>query len=104
MDNKLYVVVTYSNENSVLVEIADALLQLDVPAVHISSVESRYRWKGRHYFDNENKLDALCDEGLLGSVVNTIKALHNYELPAIIWYEVEADSDTYNWAVSQNCV
>ena len=104
MDNKLYVVVTYSNENAVLVKIADALLQLDVPAVHISSVESRYRWKGRHYLEDESKLDALCSKDLLESVVQTIKSLHNYELPAVIWYEVETDNDTYNWASAQDCV
>ena len=97
MDQKLLVVVTYSDDKPALTEIADSLMMLGVPSVHLSVVESWYRWKGKRYNADEFRLDVLCPKELLVDVVNLIKQGHNYDAPAITWYEVDVDESTYGW-------
>ena len=97
MDKILFVVVTYSDDKSVLVAIADELMQIGIPSVHLSSVVSWYRWKGKRCSADEYKLDVLCSKEMLADVVAVIKKNHNYEVPAIIWNAVNCDDNMYAW-------
>lgn len=97
MEKKLVSVVTYSDDKTALTLIADNLLQLGIPSVHLSVVESWYRWKGKRCFADEYKLDILCTKELLADVIAVIKRNHNYEVPAITWVEVVCDDNTYAW-------
>ena len=98
MDTKLLVVVTYSDDKSALDSIADGLMQIGIPAVHISKVDSWYRWKGERHNTMEYKLDVLCTHVLLVDVISLIRRNHNYEVPAITWSEVNTDDNTFSWA------
>lgn len=103
MKKSLYVVVTYSDERSVLVEIANALMDAGFPSVHISSPsgQSFYWYKGQRCVSVEYMLDALCSQEMVNKVVEVIKQKHNYDLPAIIWYEVCTEERTYNWCINK---
>ena len=98
MDKKLLVVVTYSSDKSSLEDIVDSLMHSDVPAAHISKVNSWFNWKGKCKTVSEYKLDVLCTHDLLVDVVSVIKNKHTYEVPAIMWSEVSADDNTFAWA------
>ena len=103
MDKSLFVIVTYSDNRTALIKIADVLIQTGIPSVHISSPsgQSFYRYKGQRNVSVEYMLDVLCPKELLYDVVKLIKQIHNYELPAITWYEVHAEDDTYDWAIDK---
>ena len=96
-DNMLLVVTTYSNDKTALTVIADCLMQSGIPSVHLSAVQSWYRWKGKRCSADEYKLDILCTKESLADVIAIIKCNHNYEVPAITWTEVDCDDNTYAW-------
>ena len=77
--------------------IADALMQSGIPSVHLSTVQSWYRWKGKRYSVEEYKMDIFCMKEMLADVIAVIKRNHNYEVPSITWIEVGCDDNTYAW-------
>ncbi len=88
MNNTMIAVATYSDDKAILTVIADALMQLGVPSVHVSSVQSWYRRKGKRILVDEFKLDVLCTKEMLVDVIAIIKENHSYDAPEIVWDEV----------------
>lgn len=60
-------------------------------------ITSLYHWQGRIEEDGECLLVFKTRRGCLDDLVALIRARHPYELPAITWAAVEAETDTAAW-------
>ncbi|MEM1129434.1 MAG: divalent-cation tolerance protein CutA [Pseudomonadota bacterium] len=63
----------------------------------ILPVESHYRWEGRVHSAPETLLWMTTHRACLSGLTALIHDLHPYELPAITWHPVEADTATAAW-------
>lgn len=80
-------------------EIAQALLKAKLAAcVNLLPLESWYWWEGKINRDREYQLLIKTDLNLFSSVADTIKTLHDYEVPEIVAVPIVAGSKSYlNW-------
>lgn len=85
-------------------EIAAALVEQRLAAcVHVTPIESHYRWQGQVHHDPEFLLLAKTTAERLKAIENLIKQLHSYELPEIsVTVIVGGSADYLAW--SADCV
>lgn len=62
-----------------------------------SSVTSTYRWGGRIETASELRLTIKSTDRCLASTIETIRKLHPYTLPEIVWSEIEASPEYEAW-------
>lgn len=76
--------------------IADLLVGGRLAAcVHLSTIESRYEWRGDQVADQEVALSALTRSDRFDDVVQVVTEAHSYEVPAIVATELVAGSAPY---------
>ena len=63
----------------------------------IPSVFSIYRWKGRIEKINECLLLIKTKQELVSESIKLVKKIHSYELPEVIWWDVETTKNIRNW-------
>jgi periplasmic divalent cation tolerance protein len=68
----------------------------------IPGLTSIYRWKGEICRDNEQLLIIKSRNSLFEKIQERIKALHPYEVPEIISYDIAEGSDRYFAWISEN--
>ncbi|MBC7086217.1 MAG: divalent-cation tolerance protein CutA [Methanomethylovorans sp.] len=79
-------------------KIANALIEKRFAAcVNMKSIKSIYKWKGKIEEEGEIELSIKTTSEMLESVKNTIISMHTYELPALIWWAVEAEKKYAEW-------
>lgn len=78
--------------------IAHTLVEKRLAAcVNIYPVVSVYKWEGKTEEDEEIALSIKSASRNFEEIRNTIKALHSYELPAIVSRRIEGDPDYLHW-------
>ncbi len=78
-------------------EIADDLVTGEYAACVniIPGLTSIYRWKGDICKDNELLLIIKSRKSLFDTISSRIKALHPYEVPEIIYYDISGGNEPY---------
>jgi periplasmic divalent cation tolerance protein len=61
----------------------------------IPGLTSIYRWKGDICRDNELLLIIKSRKQLFDAISSRIKAIHPYEVPEIIYYDISGGNETY---------
>lgn len=78
--------------------IAHTLVEKRLAAcVNIHPVVSVYRWGGKTEEDEEISLSIKSTSRNFEEIRKTIRALHSYELPAIVSRKMEGDPDYLHW-------
>jgi periplasmic divalent cation tolerance protein len=78
-------------------KIADDLISGEYAACVniVPGLTSIYRWKGDICKDNELLLIIKSRKSLFNDICSRIKALHPYEVPEIISYDISGGSESY---------
>ena len=84
-------------------EIARALVERRLAAcVHLDAIKSVYRWKGVIEEGQEWRLVVKTTRGRAVQVVQTIEAMHDYDVPAILVLSVAAATPAFAaWLVAE---
>lgn len=84
-------------------DIAMKLLEDRLAAcVNISKVESRYWWQGKIEHDAEDLLIIKTSGKVLDRLVETVKKIHPYTVPEIIYWKVEGGNPDYlSWVFAE---
>ena len=64
-------------------------------------VSSVYQWRGEVKTEDEWELDVITSETRLAECVDTIRSVHSYELPAIMWSVLECSGEYGAWIVAE---
>ncbi|WP_406662372.1 divalent-cation tolerance protein CutA [Methanolobus sp. ZRKC3] len=79
-------------------KIASYLVENKLAAcVNMHSISSVYSWNGKTEEDHEIALSIKTTSENLDAVSEAIKSMHSYELPAIIYWEIDGDKDYLKW-------
>jgi periplasmic divalent cation tolerance protein len=84
-------------------EIAESVLARRLAAcAHLApAIESRYHWKGRLERETEVPLVLKTRAALLPALVAAVRALHPYEVPAILSHPLAATPDYAAWVAAE---
>lgn len=96
-------VTTLCPDHATAAEIADALLARHLIAcanIH-APCESRYHWQGAIQHDTEIPLVLKTRPGLADSVNDAIRALHPYDVPAILFHDERVNADYADWVAQE---
>jgi len=70
--------------------------------VNFFPIRSSYLWNDEIQKDNEYVLFIKSRTNLSNKIIERIKSLHSYEVPAIMVYEIsDGNSDFFNWIDEQ---
>jgi periplasmic divalent cation tolerance protein len=103
-DSEIIIVLTHVPDNACANKIAHALVQSHLAAcVNISSpTQSIYRWQGNIEESNEIAMQIKTHRAHYPQVEQTIRALHPYELPEIIYLHISGGEPHYlSWVYAQ---
>jgi periplasmic divalent cation tolerance protein len=79
-------------------EIARELVARRLAAcVNMFPIYSIYRWNEKVEEQNEVALFAKTDSSRLEEIIETVRVLHTYDLPAIEFWEVKGEQDYLDW-------
>ena len=68
----------------------------------VESITSLYWWEGDVQEDREAVMIAKTEASLVGTVIERVKALHDYECPCVVSWPIEAGNDDYlQWVASE---
>jgi periplasmic divalent cation tolerance protein len=82
--------------------IADALVrQRLVACAHLTPIASVYEWNDVVEHDEEILLTAVTRVDSFDAIVDAVRALHSYELPAITAVAVDGSRDYLAWVKAQ---
>lgn len=65
------------------------------------SIESHYRWEGRQCVDAEVRLVAKTTAQRLPALLAWLQEHHPYDLPQLVWQEVQASQAYADWVASE---
>ncbi len=78
-------------------KLAEHAVQANLAAcVHIEPIASVYRWQGQVQHDREWRLSFKTTSARRDALVQALRAIHPYELPA--FYSLDATPATPEWA------
>lgn len=99
MEKKYCIVTTACNDKENARQITDTLLEKRlVSYVQESKRFSSYYWKGKIVKEDEYFLTMGTKKSLYKEVEKEIKAIHNYEVPAITMYEIlDGNEEFFDW-------
>jgi periplasmic divalent cation tolerance protein len=81
---------------------ADALVQEHLVAcVHLTPISSVYEWKDVVEHDDEVLLTAVTRVDRFDSIVDRVRSLHSYDLPAITGIAVAGSTEYLAWVNAQ---
>lgn len=96
---KLYKFRTSINDHQQAKNIARAIAECEVASsAHIRAVESIYRWQGKIVEENEWEIECLCAE--IDPIKRIVNGMHPYELPEMIFEEIECTKEIAEWIAS----
>ena len=82
--------------------IADALVQEHLVAcAHLVPISSVYEWKDSVEHDDEILLTAVTRVDRFDAIVDRVRSLHSYELPAITGVAVAGSTEYLAWVNAQ---
>ena len=73
-----------------------------IACANFMPITSIYPWKGEIQNDNEVASILKTSDSNKQEVIDTIKDLHDYELPCIIWSNVESTDEYGAWIMSNS--
>lgn len=83
-------------------KIADALVEARLVAcAHLVPISSVYEWKQVIEHDDEVLITAATRVDRFDSIVETVRSLHSYELPAITAVALDGSHDYLAWIDDQ---
>ena len=96
---KYIIVTTLCRDKKVAENICDTLLSKNLVAgCQVSKVDSKYWWNGNLELSHEYKLDFRTVYSFYDVIEETIKELHDYEVPEISCTEIfNANSEFLEW-------
>ena len=65
--------------------------------VNIFPIYSIYRWNEKIEEDNEIAMFVKTDSQCLENIIQIVKSLHTYEMPAIEFWEIEGENEYLDW-------
>ena len=68
--------------------------------IHVFPIQSAYPWQGQLQNDQEFILIAKTFPDKINSLMDHIRGMHSYEIPAILHWEVEANEEYIEWMKS----
>lgn len=82
--------------------IADALVEARLVAcAHLAPISSVYEWKGVVEHDDEVLLTAVTRVEHFDAIVDKVRSLHSYELPAITGMALDGSAEYKAWIDAQ---
>ena len=79
-------------------EIARELVSRRLAAcVNMFPISSIYRWNEKIEEQNEIALLVKTDSSRLDEIIEVVKILHTYDLPAIEFWEIEGEQEYLDW-------
>ncbi len=82
--------------------IADALVEAHLVAcAHLAPISSVYEWKRVVEHDDEVLITAATRVDRFDAIVETVRSLHSYELPAITAVPLDGSHDYLAWIDEQ---
>ena len=82
--------------------IADALVEARLVAcAHLAPISSVYEWKQVIEHDDEVLITAATRVDRFDSIVETVRSLHSYELPAVTAVAIDGSHDYLAWIDDQ---
>ncbi|MDD3245682.1 MAG: divalent-cation tolerance protein CutA [Methanosarcina sp.] len=79
-------------------EIARELVSRRLAAcVNMFPISSIYRWNEKIEEQNEIVLLVKTDSSRLDEIIEVVKILHTYDLPAIEFWEIEGEKEYLDW-------
>ena len=82
--------------------IADALVEAHLVAcAHLAPISSVYEWKRVVEHDDEVLITATTRVDRFDAIVETVRSLHSYELPAITAIPLDGSHDYLAWIDEQ---
>jgi uncharacterized membrane protein YfcA/uncharacterized protein involved in tolerance to divalent cations len=102
--NECIVIITTSDDEKVLNNIAGKLIDLKLAACAqiVGPITSRYCWQGRIQDSQEWQCQIKTTRNGYAGVEKLITQMHNYEMPEIVALDITAGSDTYLGWVREN--
>lgn len=99
MKKEYCIITTSTNNKEVAEKITKELLELKlVSYVQESKRFSSYWWKNEIVQEDEYILTMGSKKILFPEIKKVIKSIHNYEVPAIVMYDiVDANEEILNW-------
>ena len=102
MNNRSIYVTTASRDEALVIGRALVTERLAACANVIDGVTSIYRWDGNIESDTEAALLLKTRADLVDAVVDRIKALHSYDTPCVVaWDIVGGNADYLEWIESE---
>ncbi|MBD1559004.1 divalent-cation tolerance protein CutA [Vibrio sp. S9_S30] len=101
-DSEFCIVLSTVNNDMVKRKIVNSLLSERLSAcIQVMPIESYYIWEGKVCQDEEQLLVIKTQSKLYKRVENTIRKLHNYEVPQVIQLPISSGlSDYLEWVKS----
>jgi len=65
--------------------------------VNMFPISSMYRWNEQIEEQNEIALLVKTDSSRLDEIIEVVKFLHTYDLPAIEFWEIEGEQEYLDW-------
>ena len=79
-------------------EIARELVSRRLAAcVNMFPISSIYRWNEQITEQNEIAMLVKTDSSRLNEIIEVVKSLHTYDLPAIEFWEIEGEQEYLDW-------
>lgn len=79
-------------------EIARELVSRRLAAcVNMFPISSIYRWNEQIEEQNEIAMLVKTDSSRLDEIIEVVKSLHTYDLPAIEFWKIEGEPEYLNW-------
>lgn len=99
MKNEYCLITTTCDSKEIVKEIIDSLLEKRlVSCIQTSNINSTYHWKDKIENTDEILLQMKTKTRLYKEVEKEILAIHNYETPQILMYDISNGYDKYlNW-------
>lgn len=89
---------TFGDLNTAMDTVKSLVEENLVACAHISSPEiSLYKWEGELKDEPELRVTLKTSLGRKDKLIERLKELHSYELPQIIWREVNATEEYDQW-------
>ncbi len=100
MNNKLVIILTSLDNPATAKDLARQMIESGLAVcVQISAAgESIYRWQGKTESAAEHYLTIKTTIGRLEDALDWLRKHHPYDIPELVWWQVNADSRYAAWA------
>lgn len=79
-------------------KIAKVLIDRHLAAcVNMYPIQSVFTWEGETSHESEVVMFVKTTEDKFGEISDTVRSLHSYDLPAIVYWEIKGEENYINW-------